>query len=150
LSLPANNQGTEKLTVTKAGGGGSHNLGTTDSLPHQTAGHDAQHMAGMAAGASSSKGIRPNISDDGESSSTLDLESLNLMLEPHLRPISPDPTNQMSQDIFNQHKEQAQEYLKVSLWLNCTAIWVFEFRTHSRFKQKLRIQRSTSKIYWRT
>jgi hypothetical protein len=76
---------------------------------------DLSNVGGVAGGSKTIGATRNNIGDgDGETSSTLDLESLNLMLEPHLRPISPEPSVQLSQEIFNQHKELAQEYLKVS------------------------------------
>lgn len=44
----------------------------------------------------------------------LDLNTMNMMLEPQLRPIPPDPTNPESVEIFNEHKKTAQEYLQVN------------------------------------
>lgn len=48
-----------------------------------------------------------NIDDD-------DLASVHLMLEPHLRPPPPDPKSDLSKEIFDEHKQLAKEYLKVS------------------------------------
>ncbi|OWR51859.1 mitogen-activated protein kinase kinase kinase 7 [Danaus plexippus plexippus] len=42
-----------------------------------------------------------------------DLDSMHMMLDPHLRPISPDLTNEESKRIFDEHKHLAQEYLKI-------------------------------------
>ncbi|XP_041982003.1 mitogen-activated protein kinase kinase kinase 7 [Aricia agestis] len=42
-----------------------------------------------------------------------DLDSMHMMLDPHLRPISPDLTNDESKRIFDEHKQLAQEYLKI-------------------------------------
>ncbi|CAG4956753.1 unnamed protein product [Parnassius apollo] len=41
-----------------------------------------------------------------------DLDSMHMMLDPHLRPISPDLSNEESKRIFEEHKQLAQEYLK--------------------------------------
>lgn len=41
------------------------------------------------------------------------LDSMHMMLDPHLRPISPDLSNEESKRIFEKHKQLAQEYLKV-------------------------------------
>lgn len=41
------------------------------------------------------------------------LDSMHMMLEPHLRPISPDLNNEESKRIFEEHKQLAQEYLKI-------------------------------------
>ncbi|CAH2229964.1 jg14036 [Pararge aegeria aegeria] len=42
-----------------------------------------------------------------------DLDSMHMMLDPHLRPISPDLNNEESKRIFDEHKQLAQEYLKI-------------------------------------
>lgn len=42
-----------------------------------------------------------------------DLDSMHLMLEPHLRPPQPDPNSEISKQIFEEHKKLANEYLKV-------------------------------------
>lgn len=49
--------------------------------------------------------------DEEDSQSTFDL--MHLMLEPHLRPVSPEPNDQTSKEIFEEHKRLAKEYLKV-------------------------------------
>ncbi|XP_013189820.1 mitogen-activated protein kinase kinase kinase 7 isoform X2 [Amyelois transitella] len=41
------------------------------------------------------------------------LDSMHLMLDPHLRPISPDPTSEESKRIYEEHKQMAPEYLRV-------------------------------------
>lgn len=41
------------------------------------------------------------------------LDSVHLMLEPHLRPEPLDPNSSFSKQIFDEHKELAKEYLKV-------------------------------------
>lgn len=50
--------------------------------------------------------------EQADSESTFD--SMHLMLEPHLRPVSPDPNSKLSTEIFEEHKQLANEYLKVS------------------------------------
>lgn len=47
---------------------------------------------------------------------TLDLDSMYLMLEPNLRPATPDPNSRVSQQIYDEHNEMAREYLKVGGW----------------------------------
>ncbi|XP_050682239.1 mitogen-activated protein kinase kinase kinase 7 [Leptidea sinapis] len=42
-----------------------------------------------------------------------DLDSMHMMLDPHLRPISPDLNQEESKRIFEEHKQLAQEYLKI-------------------------------------
>lgn len=46
-------------------------------------------------------------------------DSMHLMLEPHLRPVSPDRNSKLSTEIFNEHKQLANEYLKVITALQC-------------------------------
>lgn len=66
--------------------------------------------AGSEAGAAG--GIpESNIDDD-------DLASVHLMLEPHLRPPPPDPKSDLSKEIFDEHKQLAKEYLKVSIFFS--------------------------------
>lgn len=48
-----------------------------------------------------------------EQDSSLDLETMHLMLEPNMRPVTPDPSSRISLEIFNEHKTLAQEFLKV-------------------------------------
>lgn len=47
------------------------------------------------------------------------LDSMHMMLDPHLRPISPDLNNEESKRIFEEHKQLAQEYLKVRSFNEC-------------------------------
>lgn len=58
-----------------------------------------------------STGDERNDSDEEDNQSTYDL--MHLMLEPHLRPVSPEPNNQTSKEIFDDHKRLAKEYFKV-------------------------------------
>uniref|UniRef100_A0A7G3AK56 Mitogen-activated protein kinase kinase kinase 7 n=1 Tax=Lutzomyia longipalpis TaxID=7200 RepID=A0A7G3AK56_LUTLO len=51
--------------------------------------------------------------DRGDSYTSLNLDSMHLMLEPHLRPATPDPENDLSMQIFEEHKQLAQNYLKL-------------------------------------
>lgn len=50
--------------------------------------------------------------DEEDNQSTYDL--MHLMLEPHLRPVSPEPNDQVSNEMFEQHKRLAKEYFKVN------------------------------------
>jgi Leucine-rich repeat (LRR) protein len=45
----------------------------------------------------------------------LDLETMMDLLDPHLKPIPPLQNNTQSQQIFNEHKDLAQEYLMVNV-----------------------------------
>lgn len=47
--------------------------------------------------------------DDG-----VDYDTIRNFLEPDVRPSTPEPNNAASQDIFEEHKKLAKEYLKVS------------------------------------
>ena len=51
-------------------------------------------------------------SSSNSPSTTDDLEVYGL-LDAELRPLTPDSTSKISQDIFNEHKQLAQKYLKV-------------------------------------
>lgn len=54
-----------------------------------------------------------------------DLDSMHLMLEPHLRPPQPDPNSEISKQIFEEHKKLAKEYLKVTvLSVNKTHLFI--------------------------
>lgn len=80
----ANNHGNERLTVTE----------TKSTLPQSDL-------------------IVPSNTGSAESDSSIDLDSMHLMLEPNLRPATPDPNSRVSQQIFEEHKDLAKEYLKV-------------------------------------
>lgn len=76
---------------------------------------------------------RPNHSD------SLDLESLNMMLDPHLRPVNPIRNHATSQQIFQEHKDIAEDYLKVDCFANletCRKMLMdlFDFIRRSRLK----------------
>lgn len=53
-----------------------------------------------------------SVTDEEDNQSTFDI--MHLMLEPHLRPVSPDPDDQTSNEIFEEHKRLAKEYFKVN------------------------------------
>lgn len=42
------------------------------------------------------------------------LDNIHLLLDPHLRPATPDFSDPKSVELFEEHKQLAQEYLKVS------------------------------------
>lgn len=46
-----------------------------------------------------------------------DLDSMHIMLEPHLRPVKPDKNSEISKQIFEQHKQLANAYLKVNKFI---------------------------------
>lgn len=96
--LSANNHGNERLTVTE----------TKSTLP-------PADLNSAAAAASTTGGVPTTPREQTETESSLDLDSMYLMLEPNLRPATPDPNSRVSQQIFEEHKDLAREYLKVSL-----------------------------------
>ncbi|CAD7091020.1 unnamed protein product [Hermetia illucens] len=48
-----------------------------------------------------------------ESDSSLDLDAMQLTLDPELQPELPDPNSRLSQQLFKEHKNLAKEYLKI-------------------------------------
>jgi len=78
-----NSQGHERLTVTES----------TSTIPTTESSTSSENRS--------------------DSEVSIDLDSIHLLLEPHLRPATPDPNNSVSQNIFKEHKELAKEYLKV-------------------------------------
>lgn len=56
----------------------------------------------------------PNCDDKSD----VDLDSMCLLLDPHLRPATPDLNDPSSKKLFEEHKQLTQEYLTVSLF-NC-------------------------------
>jgi hypothetical protein len=57
----------------------------------------------------------PNVSAAGEGGggSSSDLDNMYLMLDPQLQPIEPDTSSAESVRVFEEHKQLAQEYLRV-------------------------------------
>lgn len=43
------------------------------------------------------------------------LENMYMLLDPHLRPATPDLQDSYSRALFEEHKKLAQEYLKVGI-----------------------------------
>ncbi|XP_072944597.1 mitogen-activated protein kinase kinase kinase 7-like [Epargyreus clarus] len=73
-----------------------------------TAGFDKFITLGNSSGSTPAEGAAPPPSEPDP-----DLDSMHMMLDPHLRPISPDLANDESKRIFDEHKQLAQEYLKI-------------------------------------
>ncbi|KAJ2945700.1 hypothetical protein O0L34_g541 [Tuta absoluta] len=72
------------------------------------AGLDRYFTHGNSSGSTGAEGGAPPPAEPDP-----DLDSMHMMLDPHLRPISPDLTNDESKRIFEEHKQLAQEYLKI-------------------------------------
>lgn len=87
--LTANRLGKEQLNVHQGSGNGESNISSTNPF-------------------------RQELLRGDENDSSLDLETMHLMLEPNMRPVTPDPSSLISLEIFNEHKQLAQEFLKVS------------------------------------
>lgn len=51
---------------------------------------------------------------DSGSKTDADLDSMCLLLDPHLRPATPDMKDPSSKALYEEHKQLAQEYLTVS------------------------------------
>lgn len=121
----ANNSGNDHLTQTDQ----SNNVVTTSASlitttttpkpPLRPSGfHDSSTLFTSTASSSAGDNNRytnttANDQPDYSDQSTLDLESLYQMLEPNLRPATPDASNHISQQIYEQHNDIAREYLKV-------------------------------------
>ncbi|XP_012253187.2 mitogen-activated protein kinase kinase kinase 7-like isoform X2 [Athalia rosae] len=56
---------------------------------------------------------KTNKTAQGSSTTSEDLENIYRLLDAELRPLTPDYTCQQSREIFEEHKQLAQEYLKV-------------------------------------
>lgn len=132
--LAANSQGTEKLSITSGPTTDNHQqisasasssvtnlVPTLQTINNNSSGGGSGGGAfdlatGGEVGSLQNNNTNPNC-DRNSLNSDLDLESLNLMLEPHLRPATPT-NSRLSQNIFNEHKSLAQEYLKVRIRVN--------------------------------
>ena len=58
-----------------------------------------------------------NISENTTQSDP-NLDNMYMLLDPHLRPGTPDNNNQYSMEIFEKHKQLAQDYFKVLVCFN--------------------------------
>ena len=67
---------------------------------------------------SNSTNASNTINKQHQDNTELDLDAMQLTLEPHLRPSTPDPNSHVSQEIFEEHMHLAQEYLKVIIFFN--------------------------------
>uniref|UniRef100_A0A2A4K9Y7 Mitogen-activated protein kinase kinase kinase 7 n=1 Tax=Heliothis virescens TaxID=7102 RepID=A0A2A4K9Y7_HELVI len=72
-----------------------------------SAGFDKYYTVGNSSASAGGEGAAPPPSEPDPA-----LDSMHMMLDPHLRPISPDLNNEESKRIFEEHKQLAQEYLK--------------------------------------
>lgn len=75
---------------------------------------------------------------DSSSHQESDLDNMYLLLEPHLRPATPDLNDPKSRKLFEEHKQLAQDFLKVrhqhklltyKLFKN-NPIWFYYFSLH--------------------
>lgn len=82
-----------------------------DSVIKNMAGLDKIIKIGNSSGSTASGGVETG--GQQASSPDPDLDSMHMMLDPHLRPISPDLNDEESKRIFEEHKKLAQEYLKI-------------------------------------
>ncbi|XP_075980227.1 uncharacterized protein LOC142979279 isoform X2 [Anticarsia gemmatalis] len=73
-----------------------------------TAGFDKCYTLGNSSASTGGEGAAPPPPEPDPA-----LDSMHMMLDPHLRPISPDLNNEESKRIFEEHKQLAQEYLKI-------------------------------------
>ncbi|KAJ8712393.1 hypothetical protein PYW07_005235 [Mythimna separata] len=73
-----------------------------------SAGFDKYYTVGNSSASTGGEGAAPPPSEPDPA-----LDSMHMMLDPHLRPISPDLNNDESKRIFEEHKQLAQEYLKI-------------------------------------
>lgn len=55
--------------------------------------------------------ITNDFSDDDDG---VDYDTIRIVLDPDLRPSTPEPNNSLSQNIFEEHNKLAKEYLKVN------------------------------------
>lgn len=81
---------------------------------------------------SSSTSAGVETSAPAPSSPDPNLDSMHMMLDPHLRPISPDLNDEESKRVFEEHKKLAQEYLKVGFF-----DWVYLY-PELAFRRRLR------------
>lgn len=58
-------------------------------------------------------GVQTTTVPDGQTQSDPNLDNIYLLLDPHLRPSTPDFEDANSVGIFEEHKQLAQEYLKI-------------------------------------
>lgn len=83
---------------------GQGRFGNSNQSTSQTAGD----VSGSGLPSAGVPGSQPT-----NTTSDPNLDSMHMMLDPHLRPLTPDLTDETSKQIFEEHKQLAQEYLKV-------------------------------------
>lgn len=106
----ANNQETSKLTVTRPINRINSNLNSqTTNAGSTTISHSQDFIS------SNQETDRFNNNLPNRTSMLIDdLETMIKSLDKHLQPVPPIQKNQQSQQIFEEHKELAKDYLKVS------------------------------------
>jgi len=58
-------------------------------------------------------GVQNQSVPEGQGQTDPNLDNMYLLLDPHLRPATPDPADPNSMGLFEEHKQLAQEYLKI-------------------------------------
>lgn len=104
LFISANNQSNERLTATESR---SNAISGSSSTFYNNTGNPT-----IFSKRDTSFEHATNFRNDNN-----DLDSMHLMLEPHLRPPQPDPNSDISKQIFEEHKKLANEYLKVTTFI---------------------------------
>ncbi|XP_055586253.1 mitogen-activated protein kinase kinase kinase 7 [Uranotaenia lowii] len=129
LVEPSNNQGTERLVVTRRNNGppmdGASGIQTGGISPGKMSSGvsfgPSHHYGTGTAGTgppsmvtdSGSAGRGPTSAGATTSEAALDYISLNSILEDNLRPLTPIQGNPRSEQIHNDHKQLVQEYWKI-------------------------------------
>lgn len=101
LLFTANSQGNERLTTTEARTSTVSSTGVNST-------NTVTNSATVTKEAFKTEKVTTPKEEEENS-----YDSMHLMLEPHLRPVPPDPKSRLSKEIFEEHKDLAKEYLKV-------------------------------------
>lgn len=116
--ITANNQSNERLLASDSRSNTvastSSNARTLISNVRNTTNSTFKHSSKAARDSFDAKEQTKSENSGGVDEDDDDLDSVHLMLEPHLRPAPPDPRSDLSKQIFEEHKQLAKEYLKVS------------------------------------
>lgn len=136
----ANNQGTERLVVTRR-----NNVPIDNNLPCSTAAvattiapsklsagnanfSTSSHIANTSGGVNINSvdavaaGINRPVSTSSSAETSLDYKSLNSILDDNLRPLAPIPGNSRSEQIHDEHEKLVQEYWEVH-----NTVWWLDF-----------------------
>ncbi|XP_062701553.1 mitogen-activated protein kinase kinase kinase 7 [Aedes albopictus] len=127
----SNNQGTERLVVTRR-----NNVPIDNNLPCSTAAaattiapsklsagnanfSTSSHIANTSGGVNINSvdavaaGINRPVSTSSSAETSLDYKSLNSILDDNLRPLAPIPGNSRSEQIHDEHEKLVQEYWEI-------------------------------------